>query len=397
MPKLFLLLIFILILFTKATSQINDTLYFDNSGKSCQKEKANYYRLIQSVDREYKIRDFYMSHILKREVMATSLDPEVLDGQCTYYHINGKIRVSGVYNHGKRVGIWNEYNSKGKLINSYDYDKDQRQELIKTFDSSSWVSQNQSSLFIINANYRFKMNAGYLSSGHGFGAEFGFNLGYFISQKFLLAPFVGIGTRDILYQTKFTPGYMSDFNRGFNSSQLSGNDSLIVNYMASIMSDKGYYHQRLSYYGLMIKLPYKYIPILKMYTGESSLSFNTFNEPVQPQPLTPSNRKTDKDYFDITQKLNWGFEVFLYNGRTRVRNSELPLLNSKQKQRLKWSSNLLALSLYIEQYGNSKSKFTYSNGYYNIHVPMSSFMTQEYMNKYKKTYNIGIRLSCGIF
>ena len=53
--------------------------------------------------------------------LATSLEPEVLDGNCTYYHPNGKIESVGAYRNGKKIGIWKYYSVIGQLLEIYDH------------------------------------------------------------------------------------------------------------------------------------------------------------------------------------------------------------------------------------------------------------------------------------
>lgn len=370
-----------------------DTIFYDANWNTCDKAYALYYRLVYLEGDLYIVNDYYLNGILQMSAKCTSLEPEIKHGIATYYYPNGKRKSKGAYLFDEPTGVWTYYNKFGLSDHIYDYSYVE----IATFDSSSWIPQNQSSLFIANINYRFKVNKSPLNSGHGFGIEVGLNLGYFISQKLLLAPFGGLSTRDLLYQTKFNSGYLNDFNSNFNGTDMQGNDSMVVNYMASIINEKGYFHDRTVYYGLMIKLPYKYMPIIKVYKGGSSLAYKTSREPIQPKPYVPSEKRDDNDYFDIYRKMNWGFEVFLYNGRTRVIDYNYQSFPYAKKKNLRWCSNLLAVSMYFEEYDTYHTTFSFSDGYHNIDVPMQSFMNQNFMNRNKKEYNIGIRLSYGVF
>ncbi len=378
----------------ESATNLSDTIFYNKKWDPTSKEDAMYYRLITFDGKsDYLVKDYFMNGTLQMEAHCKSINPEIKQGACTYYHPNGKRKAVGNYSNDKAVGVWNYYGPRGLNIDSKDFSPI----IASSYDSSSWVSQNQSSLLVCNINYRFKINEGQISSGHGLGLELGFNFGYFISQKLLLAPFVGIGMRDIFYPTRFSSSYVNDFNANFNGSSMTGNDSIAVNYMASIINDKQYYHERNSYVGLMIKLPYKHMPIIKIYTGESSLAYKTLDEKIQLKPYVSSDKKTDNDYFDINRKMNWGLEVFLYNGHTHVRNYESQYLSVANRKRLKWCTNALALSIYVQQFDVYHSHFSFSDGYHDVDVPMTAFMNESFMNKYKKDYFVGLRLSYGIF
>ncbi|MBA2611441.1 MAG: hypothetical protein H0U95_05690 [Bacteroidetes bacterium] len=121
MSRSFLILIYLLSLYSLAIGQDGDTLYFDKKWAVCKKQEAKYYRLIQQVDGAYIIQDFYKNDVLQMRVTATSIIPQIFEGQCFYYQSNGNLKASGMYNKGKPVGIWNYYNSNGYLTNTFNY------------------------------------------------------------------------------------------------------------------------------------------------------------------------------------------------------------------------------------------------------------------------------------
>lgn len=375
------------------TNYLKDTIFYDINWIISERNQAAYYRLIKKTKRGYLVNDFYINGNPQMKARYSSIAPEIKHGKCIYYHTNGKIESEGHYYNDTAVGYWYYHNTKGRFT----HQKKFKDAYIPTYDSSSWKPQNQSSLLIANVNYRFNFNNSQINSGHGLGLEFGFNLGYFISQKFLFAPFVGMGMRDLFYQTKFTSGYVQSFNNNYYGNTLTGNDSIVVNYMKNLINSKGYFHERNSYAGVMMRLPFKYMPIIKLYTGESSLAYKTLNETIQLKPYVSGDKKTDNDYFDITRRMNWGAEIFLYNGRTRVRNYDNTVFSVAQCKRLKWSTNLLALSVYIQEFDTYHSHFTFSDGYHDVSVSMSTFMNSSFMQSHKKDYFIGLRLSYGVF
>lgn len=104
-----------------AVSQTGDTLYFDHLWHPSKKEDAKYYRLTKQIDNLYQIQDFYINGVMQMQGLASSLEPEILDGECTYYHPNGIIKSKGVYKKDKPIGLWSYYNSKGKLTSTYNF------------------------------------------------------------------------------------------------------------------------------------------------------------------------------------------------------------------------------------------------------------------------------------
>jgi len=366
-----------------------DTVYRNKYQHQTTKSKATYYRISYPIGSYYIVNSYYMNGTLKMEALCDSSGAG--NGPCIYYHPNGDIESSGQFEHNKPVGKWYSYNSKGEPVYSEHFRSASDP---KPYVHKSWIPENQSSLFLWNISYRYKLNKGILSSGHGWGIELGLNPGYLISQKLLLGVFGGWGMRDILYPTRFENSYLKDFNAEFDGTTLSGNDSVVVNYMASVMQKKGYFHELNVYGGVMIKLPYDYMPVIKVYTGTSGFLYKTLSKTVQLKPYDPSHQGYDNDYLSIERRLAWGLEVFLYNGRTKVREYDFTYA---QKKKWRWSYNLFALSVYVEQFNTSNTRFTYSDGVHDVDVKMSSFMSPAFMNRHKKDYNIGLRLSLGSF
>lgn len=121
MPRLLYASIGILFLSLSLISQNRDTIYFDKTWKNSTKQESVYYRLIDTTSGYYIIQDYYNSGILQMRATAKNLEPEILDGKASYYYPNGFLQSSGIYRNNKPVGIWDEYNKKGRLVNSYNY------------------------------------------------------------------------------------------------------------------------------------------------------------------------------------------------------------------------------------------------------------------------------------
>lgn len=254
---------------------------------------------------------------------------------------------------------------------------------------------NQSSLFIANASYRMKANKSPLHSGRGLGFELGLNLGYFVSQKLLIAPFIGYGFRDAILNTSYSDEYIDDLSNSYDPSILNRTDKLAVDRLVSFIKNGDDFHETVDYYGLMIRLPFRYSPIIKIYTGNVSQLYKTFDQLALDTTIS-SNGKYDHDYLSIDSKMKWGAEFFLYNGVSK--SFQYDYLNTMIKEKdLNFSLNIIALSVYFEQIDNSNASFYFTNGPENVRVPLKNVMSQSFMDKYRKDVNFGFRLSCGMF
>lgn len=319
---------------------------------------------------------------------STSTSNFIKDGRCTYYNRKGMKTATGVFDYNQQKGLWTWWYNGGKDSVTVNYQPDSLQ-------YRGWKPQNQSSLIIGNVSYRVKLNRSPLSSGKGLGFEVGFNPGYFISQKLLLAVFAGYELKDWFWNTSYDAGYLRDFNANFNGQNFRGNDSIVVNKMASLVNGKGAFHNVNGYYGIMLRLPFRFAPVLKVYKGYQSAAYRSGSDRIYLKPFLSDDKKYDHDYYSVDNSLKWGVELFLFNGFTRVgQYASLPLAARKN---LKWMNNILALSIYFEKLDTYHSVFSYSNGPQVVDVPFTSCMSPAFLNKYRTDYNIGLRVSYGVF
>lgn len=264
-------------------------------------------------------------------------------------------------------------------------------------DSVSWKPINQSSFFVGNLYYRFRLNKKPLNSGNGPGVELGLNFGYLFNQKLLIAPYVGYGRRDIFWYTRYSNSYLADFDANFDGSNLHGNDSTIIYRTRQLMAEGRYFHDRQSYYGIMIRLPYTWAPVVKIYRGEYSSAIKTIESTVQLQPIVSSDKLYDNDYYDISRDLNIGVEVMLLSGYSKKSPYAADNYFIPKSKRKDFLSHLGCISIYFEQLNFKSTHYSFSDGYHNVDVPMSNFMSKEFMNKHKFEYNLGLKMSFGFY
>jgi hypothetical protein len=243
----------------------------------------------------------------------------------------------------------------------------------------------------MDVNERMRISPNVLNSGKGIGLELGFNPGYFFNRHLLLGVFGGIAMRDILYNTGFKSSYRNDFNQAFNGSGFHGNDSLVVNQVASYINT-GSFHDQEIYYGIIFRLPYKWAPVVKVYTGQLNWVYKTqYHLPVTPS----SETRNDNDHYNISHTIKWGAEVFLFGGHTRITDyGALPF--SKKKPHL-FSTHVLPLSFFIERIGSEQSKFNWEDGQISVTIPANKILSPAFMQKYSANFYYGFRIFFGTF
>ena len=367
----------------------SDTIFLSKSWLKCKRHKASYYRLVFPNEGGYLVKDYYMNGNpeMIAECKNVKIGNFVKNGKCVYYNKKGIKTEAGTYDYNKPNGIWTTWKNKGRDSLVVNYTPD-------TLIYGGWEKQNQSSLFVLNVNYRARLNKGVLSSGKGLGIELGLNLGYFISQKFLLAPFLGWEMKDIFWNTGYSSTYVNDFNAGFSAQSLTGNDSSLSIGMKRLFNNGTSFHDVNQYFGLMFRLPYSWAPVCKIYIGVASQELKTSLYTINMQPYVSSDKSYDHDYIGVYRKLKWGAEIFLFSGYNRLAHSELPLAERKGLRRL---TNILALSVYMQCLDTYHSTFSFSDGYHYVSVSFDRVMSQAFLNKYKTEYVVGVRISYGLF
>lgn len=100
--------------------------YNDNWDAVDIKKQASYYRLIEfdeegELSKGQIVIDYYINGVKQFEGGVLSIEPDILDGECVFYHKNGKIQAKGEMNNGHKSGRWLEYSEEGNLIKDYEY------------------------------------------------------------------------------------------------------------------------------------------------------------------------------------------------------------------------------------------------------------------------------------
>ena len=108
----------ILLLFLIAKSYAQDTIYLHgvNDTIATTKEKALYYKTINSGVNPVEVNTYYTNGNKYSKAHYSSLIPEIKDGEYESYFYNGNINLKGTYKNNKLEGIWLAYNKEKNFI-----------------------------------------------------------------------------------------------------------------------------------------------------------------------------------------------------------------------------------------------------------------------------------------
>lgn len=114
MKKIFLILLLIFSKFIFAQNRI----YFDENFEVTTKAKMVYYRETSKDGNLIKIKDFYKNGKLQFEGLAHDSTPneEIFEGEVKWYYPDGKIESIKNYYNGKEVGVQEDFDEKGRVI-----------------------------------------------------------------------------------------------------------------------------------------------------------------------------------------------------------------------------------------------------------------------------------------
>ena len=241
--------------------------------------------------------------------------------------------------------------------------------------------------FILTAGYRLPISKSKINnSGHGLCMEGGVNIGRLLSQKHVFGLFAGWGFMDKLWHTSFTQNFANDYGNSIkNESPNFINDSSVIKSSVQLIKNKkgtssilpgcqtNSFNNYAMYYGIIIKLPNKYLPALKFYKGSLRSYF-----------------KGDKD---LTIEAS---EYTIYELRRNMYGCELMFLNINQclknKKSRKYKRRGIGLSVYYENYDFYNSTLYFNNGIIKSSTLLKTFVSNSFLLKYKNDHTLGIKL-----
>jgi len=252
-------------------------------------------------------------------------------------------------------------------------------------------SQEKSPLLLFTAGYRMPVNKNsIINSGHGLYFEGGINPTHFVTKNLVIGTYIGWAWKDNAWSTSFNSNFLKDYQPSINSDFNSSLDSMIISRSKEILSNnKGRsltmpgcemksFHNYSLYYGIIIKLPYQYIPIIKLYTGTTRSHFQG-----------GGNIITKQGDYNIIQlrRAMYGCELIIFRGMNAKPKDSSPKNSFFQK---------IGLSIYYEYCDFYNSSLYFDDGTHQRTIPLKRFISNSTLKKYRSEMVWGFKLSYSI-
>ena len=115
MKKIILLILIVLASAAKQSFAQKDTVFFDKDWKECKRSNAAFFRIIIRREKDYLVKDMYISGHPQMIAECSSLQPQLVrEGQCSFYNESGIIFSQGNYHNDIECGLWRYIKNKGK-------------------------------------------------------------------------------------------------------------------------------------------------------------------------------------------------------------------------------------------------------------------------------------------
>ena len=259
----------------------------------------------------------------------------------------------------------------------------------------SFFSKNDNGFLIVQFDYSRDLSSNIMSNGNGFAFDFGLNPAYFFNKSFVFAPYCGI---NVAFGTEYDKEFVSDFIQHYklpeNYSYLNENVSYLnekeridynsfeegircTDYIKNGIIDEG----TLKFtYGFILKSPFKYFPPVKIY---KSYYNSSALRGVTHYYVGSSHKK----YFNY-DRFGWGTEVVLTRGY---------LFSDGKGSKGIGSIGLGSISLFLDFFDFKKTTIIQKDTDRNTrNVYLYEFTDQDFIDKYKKEWRIGIKIGLSI-
>jgi hypothetical protein len=252
-------------------------------------------------------------------------------------------------------------------------------------------SHSERPLFLFSAAYRLPAYTGkIINSGRGAAFEIGINPAKYFTQHSIFGVYAGWAWKDNLWYSSFRNDFVQDYRSSINTEQISGSmDSALINRSASLFASKkgrssivpgcetNSFHNYSVYYGIILKLPSSFFPVVKLYKGSTRSHY-----------LGPGDIITAGTDYTIVQlrRSMYGIEVMLLD----------PFQFGKGK-RDHSSLNKIGVSAYYEYGDLTTSSLFFDNGKERRLVPLKKFTDHTMLQKYRHEHVFGFKLSYNLY
>lgn len=254
-------------------------------------------------------------------------------------------------------------------------------------DSLYTCPGNKPSLFMFTAGYRLPVNKQtIINSGHGLYVEAGINSAYFFPGKQLQAGvFAGWAMTDKLWSTSFNQEFVNDYRNSINTEQnFSSPDSGLIHLSSELFTSKKgrspvmpgcemqSFHNYSLYYGILLKIPLRFTPVIKIYTGSTRSHYQG-----------PGELLGEGDYTIIRLKRKMLGCELLVTDFVKQRSSQ----NYFKKA---------GIGFYYEYCNFSTAALHADDGSQSSGIALSRFTSSDFLKKYRHEQTFGIKVSFNI-
>lgn len=102
--------------FIETVAQTSDTVYYNAKWEKTERENKHFYRVIhrEGLKDPIRVQDYYPNGVKQMDGWYSSLEPEIRDGEFTWWHEDGKKHRWMIFDKGEAIKI-TEWDSKGKI------------------------------------------------------------------------------------------------------------------------------------------------------------------------------------------------------------------------------------------------------------------------------------------
>jgi hypothetical protein len=244
-------------------------------------------------------------------------------------------------------------------------------------DSLKCSRKNSAPLLLLTAGYKLPVNKNkIISSGHGLYFEIAANPAKIFCDNVFIGFYGGLGLLDRAWNTSFSSAFVSDYHESLNTEAAFNQlDSSVISAFGNFIREKKgtdltvpgcemkSFRDYAMYYGVIIKLPCKHGPVLKLYTG------------TRRSHLQAGRVITEADYNNFQlRRILYGCELLVCTPVKKTRACP-------------------ALSFYAETAGLKNAMLYFSDGNRHTQIAMSRFTSAAFTNKYNRALSFGVRFS----
>ncbi|WP_181151246.1 energy transducer TonB [Sphingobacterium gobiense] len=153
--------------YTETMAQASDTVYYNAKWEKTDRENKHFYRVIHRDDKKKPIRveDYYPNGVKQMDGWYRSLEPEIRDGEFTWWHEDGKKHRWMIFDEGEAIKI-TEWDSNGKItrqqekVKTVNYENGERSYEMKALEKAPIFNRGKSTFSdYVNKHFSYPTGA----------------------------------------------------------------------------------------------------------------------------------------------------------------------------------------------------------------------------------------------